>query len=1024
MPVSRRLVALLAVAAVGAGGLLVQNCVSARRAKQRSSQAARKPEPAPGSASAQEGVASYRAMFRLPPDRRFQRALADVYRIAKGNESPSIEVTWSEDTWELRRTGAVLWRGPVLPTFADLFEMLVTQAKQDLASAPPQTAVRAELAPESAAAFLARDALPVLKKLGEQWQAGARSPELALRAAQRLTELYLQTYGLTEYADPLAARALATLAIARALDPEAGRSEECLLAYLLGHSAHAEQVARTLPASDSIAALVLHRPEILRAAAALPDASHRDRYLNLLSVLEGYDDAATGTEIRRWVARGDFDAAVFGAVSWAPSFGLSEQLPAVALALVASESLHESPPKDNAFAWGMARAPKAERAIAAEAQGVSGPFVDRDVQYALGAARLFEALRGVLGFYAFQLSSRPALQEALAALPAGQSTAVDRFRAWADAWAVWGTAGSRENRSAVAFDGTIPVGAHLRGLMLGRSVATAGSADTPREREEARRMLATLDSRLSHRHVAVQVTDLRLRDQARKDWLQTAIVRDDAPRQDSLRFDLLVRHEGIGSVLRALEADELRGDSLGAALRAVCCNPDVDPARARKTFEKLAKQPELRSRLYYPYSYLLIDRLKDYKTAETWSRAYLADPVSERGLARPSAIAELSRAVRLGGKPEEAWALLEPEVEGQVGDVLIQSIRTLITLERWEDAESVGKLAHERYPTDVGFAAELARAYWRAGRLADATALLASKEVNVTPAEFPVVADRFVRAFEGRPDEQALEAFESLLRAKPEFEYSDRAVRIPEQLVREGRPALAFEMFVRLARFNLALLGDRNNSPGYESLPTYDSLESVLAAADWRIPYLAMAWRAKRAAGGEATADAWLLGLRRGPLSEDVAHGFFAVGTYSLLWTMYPEPNIPIDVSLLRAQAAVLDADVMEQHGSELRAFFAQPSDSFEHRMGRVVLGIETGPEAFAEKLPPNLLCQMEYYLGLAAQSRGELARASDLYQASLATDQPRFYAYRYAGFQLDAWRTGNQAFEAVPVTQSPVAQR
>jgi hypothetical protein len=65
------------------------------------------PEPANAAPSAAGGPSvtperaldEVRAHFRLAPDRRFQLAIADIYRIATGKPSEPVTAVWSGDRW-------------------------------------------------------------------------------------------------------------------------------------------------------------------------------------------------------------------------------------------------------------------------------------------------------------------------------------------------------------------------------------------------------------------------------------------------------------------------------------------------------------------------------------------------------------------------------------------------------------------------------------------------------------------------------------------------------------------------------------------------------------------------------------------------------------------------------------------------------------------------------------------------------------------------------------------------------------
>jgi hypothetical protein len=117
-------------------------------------------------------------------------------------------------------------------------------------------------------------------------------------------------------------------------------------------------------------------------------------------------------------------------------------------------------------------------------------------------------------------------------------------------------------------------------------------------------------------------------------------------------------------------------------------------------------------------------------------------------------------------------------------------------------------------------------------------------------------------------------------------------------------------------------------------------------------------------------------------------------------------------VWLLRADAVMRDPEMARRHGDEVRSYFARPGKSMDRFLARVTLGLESEDAVVQRPLAKTDLCQVAYYLGVAAQARGELAKAADYYEVAVSTSSYTYNAYGYARRQLDEWRRADLPVE------------
>jgi len=485
------------------------------------------------------------------------------------------------------------------------------------------------------------------------------------------------------------------------------------------------------------------------------------------------------------------------------------------------------------------------------------------------------------------------------------------------------------------------------------------------ERELLFKALATLDTRPEHRAVALPFVRNRLRDAARADWLETSLARDNQLLAADSWVATLGRHVGPKAVRSEVLLNPIASRVTQSALQWL--GDAKDSAEVGPIFADLWQRRSLRTLVYVPYASYLAGR-EDYPAAEQLARQYLVEPASDFGSAREVATAHLAASVRRQGRQQEAWQTIEPALAGQTAAAYHEGLMTLVDLGRYDNAESLGRTALERYPNDAELRAGIAVARWRAGRSDDA-----ARDLDLGEDRFATAVAHFGYAFHDGPPKAALDAFNALLRRDdPGHALRSRAAAIPAWFDENGRHDVAHALYARLE-----LVGE--------------------------------AWQSLRADKGDDAAARWVASLS---LPPDAAPRFFAAGAFELLWGAFPERSTADTVWMLRAAAVARDAETARRHGAEVRAHFDRVARSKEEYLARVILGIDREAAQLRGKLGPADLCDVSWAFGLAAQARQDLPEAVDSYEVAASTGEAARDCFRNARRQLDEWRRKDVPFD------------
>lgn len=257
--------------------------------------------------------------YRLAPDRRFELAFSEVYRILG---SPA-----------LGTSASVPPAFPELAEWSDVMPLLEAAATESL-STRPLNLIPGKATPALAGVTHVMDkswtggTLESLAELEKLWAAGNRQEALFRRIVRAQARLSFQLVDDTRQADLVGARALALVAIARAskLDvPE----DEALVAASLGYWKAARASTASMPAGSAVRAFLERRdPDLrklartgadgaiaryllLRRMTALQDAAGVDQVVGLLTRSERESEQV----IAAYIALGRFGTKVNGGVA-------------------------------------------------------------------------------------------------------------------------------------------------------------------------------------------------------------------------------------------------------------------------------------------------------------------------------------------------------------------------------------------------------------------------------------------------------------------------------------------------------------------------------------------------------------------------------------------------------------------------------------------------------------------------------------------------------------------------------------
>ena len=235
--------------------------------------------------------------YVVRPDRRFLGAVAEMHRLVSGNPADTVRVSRQGEHWIIAYAGERVGDLPDLPGFEDASALLQGWAERLVQRYPLDTAGGPSgRERDTVAALLARLNAPqlgaALRVVDAGWRRG-RHPGWLPLAASGLVLLAIQLPKEDVVGDPLVARALATTALAGAVQQgDAVAQARALLAEHMGYTHEAARLTVGLPPGHPVRLFVTRDRASLRSAATDDESSPLTRHLYVSAIADLSDSHA------------------------------------------------------------------------------------------------------------------------------------------------------------------------------------------------------------------------------------------------------------------------------------------------------------------------------------------------------------------------------------------------------------------------------------------------------------------------------------------------------------------------------------------------------------------------------------------------------------------------------------------------------------------------------------------------------------------------------------------------------------
>jgi hypothetical protein len=898
-----------------------------------------------------ERLARIDTRLRLPPDQRAIAAIADVHRLVHGGPASEATVEYASGSWKVAYAGERLAVLSPFPRFDALLALLEEWAAKErgrpgAVQLDPDLAIRPELQAllnrfDDAAAF------ELLTKVDAGWRSGKTTVGDLLAATDALAQLCLVVPHDFPASDRLAARALASLALARQVAPDRALRAEVSLAYALGYVSHATALAERLPRDEPLAAFVRRDFGALERVAEWSASADVQFYYAARLVRRSpvewtawYREQKPERALRSAIVRTALDERDRALGDFVP------ELYATLLLTQFGVPLAKGAPPEAALTQCAALDGK----LAESARGLRGPFADAALYRDSYRAACLSAVYRKLVYFA-EVKGAPEAALALARkLPETNPDFAD-LRAWTELVAGGASDPDAPTRLAKAIAAKSALGAEAR-QALARKAIDALPADDPQRSEIGDSLAAWLDSRASGRVTAGDLAHEVFLEPDLEERLYAAALDVDRLERPLLAARLASFRRDWLALWSIAESDTFQPDERMAALEGLERQKPLEATRLRRGYERLLTENVGSEPLRRQFARYLEKGLGKRKAAREVLLPIL-DAHETFDAASDSAAGIIARLYREDGDPRSAWALLEPRIAGQ--RVPYEAARAQVALGDLASAEQIARDAYAHYKHSLAPAAELSAVLWQAGRDSEAADVI---------AKFPIPAsdkDRcwhfcraFVRVFHGKPTAEVEPAFRELVTAQVDIE-------LLSGMIDTYRGTAEPETALALSK----LLGDSLEA----RTETYKSLKHMQGereAALWLMPKIS---RSERAAAAKV---------------------FYDRQADELLWKLIEDPDHPSESAtwLLCAAAFAREEPRNPSHATALATYFTAHQATLDEQLGAALAGL-IEPEILLQRLrTESELSRVAYYLGASAESARDLRGALRMYQLARSSRQ------------------------------------
>lgn len=923
-----------------------------------------------------EDVSNWKMATRLSPDARFVEAFAAVRKL--NGKGPVEAKSAYDDGWKIMVDEEAVAEVPELPEFAELLGELEAYAEQN--SRPAGSAKPTKDMVESVDMFLSPAVIKALREMNATTDA---SPEMLELAARAHVYLVVQTNDHLDQADPVASKALALLAMAKATGADM-TGEEALLAYELGYSRHARKLAEGLPEDDPIRLYLLAWTR--GATEEKLSSSLVERSLYLMAMKQQRHDAKQWWEAVRthFGSKAPTAATVVTGIHLA-KFRSEKTWNGAVLALLEEEiesgkptgvSLGELPfagPQHYASSTKTIEGElkpafdaELEELISQKAGELEGPWLDAETYEAFYRSQTMDRAYRLAQFHANGLASHRSLGDFLNEISASDSPLAGQFKRYFELRKIGLEGRPSEGAARLALQEVTQLGAEPR-VEIFKLLTEATAWNSTAKFRAFLEVAGPLDSRPeTQAHFGHLLTfyawDIPGGARISKSLRET---------NDEIGHGLVFRLARLRSETEVLEnAIDDPHAPLSTKLQAIeelADIPSIEADNLEKHFKKLLKTHESSWSLAADYANFLEkhDRSKaSVEFLESWIEKHGRD----EGFQAIFEATALSDALRKAGKTRRAIQVIEPHVPSwQAG----ARVRAAMAYEANGEPVRAHKLMAEtleRYPDSQWIRSHLVRIPWAQGEYEAAARRLAQSNAKL---DWNIFGDAFIETFGEDPDE-AKKAIAAMAEAGVSREH---IASLGRYLIEEGHPMLAFEATSHAT----PAAGQQKMTMDLRAYNYLARAKSEEAAKEWLEPKLA------RGSGGP------------------VPMLMYSVKAYDLIWTWAGEPKEEFNWLVRLAAWIEMDGKFPERKEA-LMAHYADAKDDKYHTFGRVVLGLADVDSGWKYVKSQRDKAEYTFFLALRELRDENFDEASNLMHETLLTGETRTGEYTWAAEYLKGW--------------------
>jgi hypothetical protein len=904
--------------------------------------------------------AAVRGRYRLGPDRRLLQAVAEVRRLRTGAAAEPVKAELREGRWRILSGTDEVGALSEFPGFEEATDLLARWAGH-LPTAAATAPSGAGDASGLERALHEADAAALLSALSSP---GGSPTDIT----SGLAWLSTLTVDRLDQADPLLASAWAWLVLERTRDA----GSEALVARALGYEAAAARASAKLAADDPIRLYATGDEPRLGALCTGRPADRPCHFLHLALLAERDQGERFHAALLGSPFKDGTSLAIRGLETRLSDFAAGEG-PGRTYAAAAVKTLLGRDDKTLLEA----RTREFEAAADRLASRPNVGSVDIAALQAAHRAAFYSGLFDAASFTVNQYSSGPAASELAARMATPAAGTAGELRRWIE---VKGQAldGSRDMRPLAEFLGSSRSIGAAPLADLGLTIARQTASTDPLRRRPVPALFERLDTRPSHLVMAARMAERNLVSPLLFEQLARAAA-EAAPHLSEELPALAAKMREDTARLRAIADDPImpRYPQM-VALAALGELGKVDDAFVRARYQTIAAESDSGTHALAD----LLEKRGDLAGASAALDAAIQRGNHHSGLDVAYLQTEKARLQLAMGKPDAAFATIQPALETRMEDALLQGAKIELARDRPESALALAQSALGSYPNSSEASGLIAHARWRRNDFSTAAKELAATRNGIVGAWNRYLPEAFAAAFATAPEASVRQAFSELVTAG-----------IAPHVLADAAIALGKKRGVEIA------------------LPLLAGLHEP--AQEWRDANRIATYDLIREKQGADAALAWVRAA-----IPDRPKGFvltlYQMRKYDLLLGLYPNGEPVEGPSMVRMVKAASLLHLRETTGPRWNGLVAEiatdPGDDFFAQAGRYLAG-RTDAAGLLKSVPdPGHLASLGWAMGVKAASERRFTDAEGWLQVALESGQQQQPPHAWAWVIESDWKQAGRS--------------